>query len=67
LSREEHDKWAYSIPGKLALNFIYYLGDFNTKFFTELRDNRKILGVKCPKCNAFTCHRDPYAEGVSVG
>ena len=51
MSRKEHDKWAYSIPGKLALNYIYYLGDFNTKFFTELRDNKKILGVKCPKCN----------------
>ncbi len=51
MSREEHDKWAYLIQGKLALNYIYYLGDFNTKFFTELRDNKKILGVKCPKCN----------------
>ena len=51
MSRKEHDEWAYAIPGKLALNFIYYLGDFNTKFFTELRENRKILGVRCPKCN----------------
>lgn len=51
MSRKDDDKWAYTIPGKLALNFIYYLGDFNTKFFTELRDHKRILGVKCPTCN----------------
>lgn len=30
---------------------VYYVGEFRTKFFEELRDNKRILGVKCPECN----------------
>lgn len=30
--------------------FNYAVGMYGSKFFTELRDHRKFLGVRCPKC-----------------
>jgi uncharacterized OB-fold protein len=30
--------------------FSYDAGAIRSKFLTELRDNRKILGIKCPQC-----------------
>mgnify|MGYP001161879263 FL=1 len=30
--------------------FNYAVGMYGSKFFKELRENRKILGIKCPKC-----------------
>jgi len=29
---------------------VYYVGQFRTRFFEELRDNKRILGIKCPEC-----------------
>jgi len=38
------------VEGKLEIPFKYYAGAQASKFFTELRDNKKILGVRCAKC-----------------
>jgi uncharacterized protein len=37
--------------GEAIQPFNYAVGMHGSKFFTELRDNKKILGIKCPKCN----------------
>lgn len=37
--------------GDAVQPFDYAVGMYGSKFFTELRDNKKILGVKCPKCS----------------
>ena len=39
------------IEGKIIMPYEYYVGIFNTRFFTELRDNKRIMGVRCPVCN----------------
>jgi len=31
-------------------NFVVSTGATGTKFLTEIRDNKKILGIKCPSC-----------------
>lgn len=38
------------IPGKMALPNQYFAGRMGSKFIISLRDSKKILGVKCPKC-----------------
>jgi uncharacterized OB-fold protein len=36
--------------GDAVQPFAYSVGMYGSKFFTELRDNRRFMGVKCPKC-----------------
>ncbi|MCU0844733.1 MAG: OB-fold domain-containing protein [Spirochaetes bacterium] len=36
--------------GEAAQPFDYAVGMHGSKFFTELRDNKKLMGVRCPKC-----------------
>jgi len=41
----------YTTVGWLTMPYSYSSGYLASRFFTELRDNTKILGVKCHKCN----------------
>jgi len=36
--------------GKAVQPFNYSVGMYGSKFFYELKNNRKFLGVRCPKC-----------------
>jgi len=36
--------------GDAVQPFNYAVGMYGSKFFTELRDNKRLLGVRCPKC-----------------
>ncbi|TAL39705.1 MAG: Zn-ribbon domain-containing OB-fold protein [Spirochaetes bacterium] len=36
--------------GDAAQPFDYAVGMHGSKFFKELRDNKKIMGIRCPKC-----------------
>ncbi len=36
--------------GDAVQPFAYSVGMHGSKFFTELRDNRRFMAVKCPKC-----------------
>lgn len=38
------------IPGKWELPYHYAAGKVSSHFFVELRDNKKLLGIKCPQC-----------------
>ncbi|MBF0227472.1 MAG: OB-fold domain-containing protein [Desulfobacterales bacterium] len=41
----------FVIEGKLALPYQYFAGRTGSKFLIALRDEKKIKGVKCEKCN----------------
>ncbi|MBI5117864.1 Zn-ribbon domain-containing OB-fold protein [Candidatus Poribacteria bacterium] len=36
--------------GRIKVPYTWYVGEYGSKFYTELRDNKKIWGTKCPKC-----------------
>jgi len=44
------DEWCYQVQGKLEIPYRYFAGEFLSRFFVELRDHKKISGVRCPQC-----------------
>jgi uncharacterized OB-fold protein len=38
------------IPKKITIPFSYTAGRVASRFFTELKDNKKIMGVRCRSC-----------------
>ena len=58
----------------MALPYTYFAGRVGSKFITTIRDQKKIMGVKCPICNTvylpprqvcdkdFTDIRDKWVE-----
>jgi len=66
---------AFVVEGKLALPYQYFAGTVGSKFLVALRDEKKIRGMKCDKCNKVfippraTCERcfsDLTASWVDV-
>jgi len=41
----------FVFPGHLAIPNTYPAGVVGSRFLTELRDNEKIMGIKCPTCS----------------
>jgi uncharacterized OB-fold protein len=41
----------FLVDGKLALPYSYFAGRVGSKFLTTIRDDKKIMGIKCNKCN----------------
>ncbi|MFZ5573514.1 MAG: Zn-ribbon domain-containing OB-fold protein [Thermodesulfobacteriota bacterium] len=41
----------YTIEGKLALPYTYFAGRVGSTFITTIRDQKKIMGVKCRRCD----------------
>jgi uncharacterized OB-fold protein len=41
----------FVFAGKLDIPNTYTAGKMGSRFLIELRDNKKIMGIKCPKCN----------------
>ena len=39
-----------SIPGRIIMPYRYAVGATGSRFFVELRDNKRIMGIKCPSC-----------------
>jgi hypothetical protein len=42
--------WSFVVNGKMALPYQYFAGATGSKFIVALRDEKKILGVRCDKC-----------------
>ena len=42
---------SFIMDGKMALPYSYFAGRVGSNFITTIRDQKKIMGVKCPKCN----------------
>ena len=40
----------FLVEGKLALPYTYFAGRVGSKFITTIRDQKKILGVRCNPC-----------------
>jgi hypothetical protein len=65
----------YVAEGRLAMPYRYFPGPVATRFFQELRDHQRILGIRCPKCNTVyvpplsTCGRcfEALENWVEVG
>ena len=63
------------IPGRWDIPYSYAAGEAATRFFTELRDSKRILATKCPACGRTLlpprsfCERDFVRcdEWVEVG
>ncbi|NLB52991.1 MAG: Zn-ribbon domain-containing OB-fold protein [Syntrophomonadaceae bacterium] len=49
--RREDTADCFVMPGKMVLPVQYFAGRVGSKFIISLRDDKKILGVKCPKCD----------------
>ena len=39
------------VPGAIIMPYKYFAGACASKFFIELRDNKRIMGIRCPLCN----------------
>jgi uncharacterized protein len=39
-----------TIEGKWDFNYTYFAGESASRFFMELRENRRIMGTRCTKC-----------------
>jgi uncharacterized OB-fold protein len=69
----------FIVHGKLALPYTYFAGRVGSKFLTTIRDQKKIMGIRCKKCNKVyvpprqTCDvclediRDNWVEVQNVG
>jgi uncharacterized OB-fold protein len=50
------------MPGAWNLPFRHTAGRFASRFFRELRDNKKIFGVRCPDCGQVLLPPRPLCE-----
>ncbi|HPO16284.1 MAG TPA: hypothetical protein PLI09_22805, partial [Candidatus Hydrogenedentes bacterium] len=48
---KDQSNHAFVIEGKMALPYQYFAGAVGSKFIVALRDEKKILGVRCEHCN----------------
>ncbi len=46
---EGSDSWIYH--GQVYIPNTYYAGEMGSRFLVEIRDNKRIMGTRCPKCN----------------
>ncbi len=44
-------KDCFVVEGKLALPYTYFAGRVGSRFLTTIRDEKKIMGIKCEKCS----------------
>ena len=42
---------AFVVEGKVSIPMTYSAGAVGSRFLIEMRDNKKIMGMRCPKCN----------------
>jgi uncharacterized OB-fold protein len=54
------------MPGAWNLPFRHTAGRFASRFFRELRDNRKIYGVRCPQCRRVLLPPSSFCEQCFV-
>jgi uncharacterized OB-fold protein len=38
------------IPGHWGFAYTYFAGDAASRFFAEIRENRRLMGTRCPSC-----------------
>lgn len=50
MKQEFDQRDCFTIQGKLALPYTYFAGRVGSRFITAIRDQKKIMGVRCDKC-----------------
>ena len=50
------------ISGKIDIRFRHTMGPYFERFFDELRDNRKIMGIRCTGCGVVLLPPRPYCS-----
>jgi uncharacterized OB-fold protein len=48
--------------GDMEADYIYTLGIAGERFFNEIKENGKIMGAKCPRCNVVSVPPRMYCE-----
>jgi uncharacterized protein len=48
------------VSGELDLEFKYSYGEHYDRFYREMRDNRRIMGIRCSRCNGVLLPPRPY-------
>ena len=43
-------KEPHYILSRIEVPYRYYVGSVASRFYTELRNNKKIMGIRCPQC-----------------
>ncbi len=51
-----------TIEGKWNFNYTYYAGESASRFFHELRENRRIMGTRCTKCRKLLVPARAYCD-----
>jgi uncharacterized OB-fold protein len=47
-SKPQAEEMVYK--GRIKVPYMWYVGEYGSRFYVELRDNKKIWGTKCSKC-----------------
>lgn len=48
------------VTGELDIGYRHSYGEHYDRFYREMRDNMRIMGLKCPRCNAVLLPPRPY-------
>lgn len=48
------------VDGELRLSYRYSYGEHYERFYREMRDNRRIMGIRCSRCGAVLLPPRPY-------
>jgi uncharacterized protein len=51
-----------TIEGKWNFNYTYFAGESASRFFMELRENRRIMGTRCTKCEKLLVPARAYCD-----
>lgn len=51
-----------SIAGKWDFNYTYFTGEHASRFFHELRENKRIMGTRCSKCKKLLVPARSYCD-----
>jgi hypothetical protein len=51
MTKKVEELEAFIVEGKVAVPMTYSAGAVGSRFLIEMRDNMRIMGIRCPKCN----------------
>ncbi|GAA0997246.1 Zn-ribbon domain-containing OB-fold protein [Acrocarpospora macrocephala] len=54
------------LPGNWNFDYRYFAGATASRFFAELRDNRRIMGRRCPSCRRLLIPARSYCDACYV-
>jgi uncharacterized OB-fold protein len=54
------------LPGTWNFDYTYFAGETASRFFAELRDNKRILGRRCPSCQLLVIPARSYCDACYV-